>query len=124
MPESLSEPPPELSLRAGESARFQRRGAGAAGYDWRWTIEGDASAVTVAVDPSTPAPRPSPSSEGLRVGSVGLVLSLHGVRQGVARLTLELARPAKSRLPPLASFITTVTVSPQGDLTAPEAARR
>jgi len=109
MPGSLSAPPPELTLRAGQTARFALRGAGAAGFDWRWTIAGDAAAVVIAVEPSTPAPTaalpPAP-----HIGSIGLVLLVRGVRPGAAQLHLVLARPPKSPLPPLETLTMAITV--------------
>jgi predicted secreted protein len=92
-------------LSAGETFRCALRGAGAAGYDWRWTIDGDASAIVVAVEPAAPSPA-SP-----RVGSVGLTLSIRAAHAGVAQLNLVLARPARSPAPPIESFGVAVTVS-------------
>jgi predicted secreted protein len=102
MPALSSDPPPELHLRQGETFRCPLRGAGAAGYDWRWTIDGDPAAIAVAVEPSPNRPT---------VGSIGLILVVRGVHPGIARLNMVLARPARSSAPPLQSFSVAVTIS-------------
>ncbi len=111
MPALSSDPPPELHLRQGETFRCPLRGAGAAGYDWRWTIDGDPAAIAVAVEPSVPGPTPAPSPNRPTVGSIGLILVVRGVHPGIARLNMVLARPARSIAPPLQSFSVAVTVS-------------
>lgn len=109
MPTSSLEPPSELQLVPGGEARIRLRGAGSAGYQWKWAIDGDAGVISVAVEAASPPPVPSPGV--LRGCSVDQIVVVRGLRPGTVGLRLVLARPVKFSRPPLASHTVAVTVS-------------
>jgi hypothetical protein len=103
------EPPSELHLHVGKESRFRIGGAGSVGYQWTWTVGGDADAISVAIQPAS-GPPPIPPSGMLQSGSVDHVVVVRGLHAGVANLSLVLARPVASSHGPLASFTVVVTV--------------
>ena len=103
------EPPSELHLRVGEESRFRIGGTGSVGYQWTWTVGGDAETISVAIQPAS-GPPPVPPSGMLQSGSVDHVVVVRGLHAGVANLSLVLARPVPSSHDPLDSFTVVVTV--------------
>lgn len=102
------EPHTKLSLRAGEQAAVPLSGAGSAGYQWTWRIEGDAEAVAVHLE-SEPAVLPSPGSEP-HGGSLGHLLNVTGLRAGSATIHLTLSRSFQPDRPPRSRHIVEVDV--------------
>ena len=114
------EPPSELHLALGEEARVPIGGAGSAGYQWAWTLEGDAQVIAVSIEAdssSCPSPVSSTSpGSGLRSGSVDHVAVVRGVRAGRARLHLALVRSFQPAHAPLIRHSIDVTVGGPGAL--------
>lgn len=102
------DPPIELSLRVGEEAVVPLSGAGSAGYQWSWQVEGNAEAVSIRLE-SEPAAPPPPGAEP-RAGSRGHLLRITGRQAGRATIRLQLSRSFQPDRPPLARRIVNVEV--------------
>jgi hypothetical protein len=109
MQQKSSDPPSELNLQPGGSSSFRIGGGGSVGYQWTWTIDGDADAISVAIEPASPPPTPTPGV--LFGGSVDHIVVVRGVKEGMARLNLVLARPKPPSRGPLASYTIDIKVS-------------
>ena len=102
------EPPSDLRLVPGQDARIRLGGAGSAGYQWTWNLDGDVDAITVAIE-SAPAAA-APPTGGLRSGSLDQIIVVRGARKGFTRLYLSLVRSFQPDRPPLSRYSIDVTV--------------
>jgi hypothetical protein len=109
MPEWLLEPPSELLLQPGETARFRLWGAGSRGYLWKWALDGDADAIAIAVEAASP---PDPAGEP-RGCSVDQIVVVRGLHEGKVRLRLALTRGAAGDSGAAAEYSVAVTVLAQ-----------
>jgi hypothetical protein len=105
---TFPEPPSELRLVSGQDARIRLGGAGSAGYQWTWSLDGDVDAITVAVEAAPPAA--APPEDSLSSGSLDQIIVVRGARKGFTRLHLSLVRSFQPNRPPLYHYSIDVTV--------------
>jgi len=97
--------PVTISLTAGEERSITLAGLGAAGYVWRWEIEGDPDVIAVSSE------RPEDVDQLPPGASADEVLTVRALRPGRGTLRLVQQRPWEKDAPPRAERGLEVTVT-------------